>query len=164
MRLRARLRINAGENTGTHGAGIAQATGQRPSVDTADADNLLLVEIVVEAPLGTKVGDHPRRIANYEASNPELRGFEIFVIHSGDPDVRRRHHDDLARVAGVAQRLLVAGHSGGEYSLADRGSAGAVGVAGVASAVFEDEHCSFVAFHRGSIRVCHWRCFLLGKS
>ena len=46
-------------------------------------------------------------------------GLVVLVVDAGVADVRRGHDDDLAVVAGVGERLLVAGHPGGEHRLAD---------------------------------------------
>ena len=61
----------------------------------------------------------PGRVAHDVAGDPDPARLAVLVVHAGVADVRRGHHDDLAVVGGVGQRLLVAGHAGGEHGLAE---------------------------------------------
>ena len=63
-----------------------------------------------------------------------------FISQSIATDVRRGHDDDLLVVAGVGQRLLVAGHAGGEDRLAGRGADRAVGAALERAPVLQHQH------------------------
>src|SRR6185295_20317712 len=58
----------------------------------------------------------------------------------GVADVRGGHHDDLAVVRRVGERLLVAGHAGVEHRLAEGLPHGPVGAAAEGAAVLQDEY------------------------
>ena len=60
------------------------------------------------------------RVAHDVAGDPDPAGLGVLVVDAGVADVRRGHHDDLAVVRRVGERLLVAGHAGGEDRLAER--------------------------------------------
>ena len=51
--------IRSRENTRAHHACVAEPTGDRSCVDSADADDVLRGEIVIEAAVGAMVGHHP---------------------------------------------------------------------------------------------------------
>ena len=90
------------------------------------------------------------------------RGLGVLVVDAGVADVRGGHDDDLAVVGGVGQRLLVAGHAGGEDGLAEGLPHRAVGAAAEGAAVLQDEyggrggrpgggrHCA-PSFRRGAV-------------
>src|SRR3546814_6656607 len=98
-----------------------------------------LFRSVVEGLLRAPVRHHPRGIAHDVARDPDAARFGVFGVHAGVADVRRRLQDDLSRVRGVGERLLVAGHTGGEDDLAERGATRAVCAAWIAGAVLEDQ-------------------------
>src|SRR6185295_4069825 len=58
----------------------------------------------------------------------------------GVADVRGGHHDDLAVVRRVGERLLVAGHAGVEHRHAEGLPHGPVGAAAEGAAVLQDEY------------------------
>ena len=63
----------------------------------------------------------------------------LCLAHAVVADVRRRHDDDLPRVGGIRQDLLVAAHRRVEDDLAERRTRPADRLAAVGGAVFEDE-------------------------
>ena len=139
---REQLRPDVGElaaDADPHGAAVAQVAGQRPGVDAADADDALGDQLVVQAAGGPPVRRAAGRVADDEAGDPHLPALVVLAVHAGVADVRGGHDDDLAVVAGVGQRLLVAGHAGGEDRLADRRPDRAVGLAPERPAVLEHE-------------------------
>ena len=82
---------------------------------------------------------HPGGVADDVAGDPDPARLGVLVVDAGVADVRRGHHHDLAVVGRVGQRLLVAGHAGGEDRLAEGLALGAVGLAAEGAAVLEDE-------------------------
>ena len=122
-----------------HRAAVAQVPGQRAGVDAADADDALLDQLVVQAAGRPPVGRAAGRVADDEAGDPHPAALVVLAVHAGVADVRGGHHDDLAVVAGVGQRLLVAGHPGGEDRLADRRPDRAVGLAPERPSVLQDQ-------------------------
>ena len=99
--------------------------GQRPRVDTGDADPSRLAH-----PLGKtlaraivrRLGDH---FAHQATERMRLARFDVFVISAYIADVRESEGDDLPGVARVGHHFLVAGHRGVEAKLADRFAFGA---------------------------------------
>ena len=99
-----------------------------------------VAQLVVEACAGERQLDgHPGGVADDVPGHPDPAGLGVLVVHAGVADVRGGHHDDLAVVRRVGQRLLVAGHAGGEDGLAEGLALGAEGLAAEGAAVLEDE-------------------------
>ena len=94
---------------------------------------------VVERLVGPPVRHHARRVAHDVARHPDAPGLGVFAVHAGVADVRSGLQHDLARVRGVGEGLLVAGHAGGEDRFAEGRAARAVGAPVVAGAVLEHE-------------------------
>ena len=109
----------AGEHADPHRAALAQVPGQRAGVDPADADHALGDQVVLQRALRAPAGGPHRGVAHDVAGDPDPARLVVLVVDAGVADVRRGHDDDLPVVAGVGQRLLVAGHAGGEDGLAD---------------------------------------------
>ena len=82
--------------------------------------------------LGTRAG-----IADDVPGHPDAARLGVVGVDAGVADVRGGHHDDLTVVRRVGQRLLVAGHPGGEHRLADRLPRGTVRLAAEGPAVLE---------------------------
>lgn len=133
------LGVLAGEHARTHGAARAQAAGQGAGVDALNTDDALLDELLVEGALGTPVGGDAGGVTHHVAGNPNLAGLGVGGVHAGVADVRSGLNHNLTRVGGVGEGLLVAGHAGGEYYLAQGCAGCAVAVAAVDGAVLEDE-------------------------
>src|SRR5690606_32546095 len=129
--LGVQCRVLAREDARAHRARVAQATGDRARVDTADADDVAAHELVVEAAGRPVVGDDPGGVAHDEARDPDALRLGVFLVDARVADVRRRHDDDLPGVARIRQGLLVAGHAGREDGLAEGATARAVGPARV---------------------------------
>ena len=131
----------AGEDPDAHRAPLAQVPGERAGVDAADADDSVRAQLVVEGPPAPASCDgRRRRVAHDVAGDPDPPGLRVLVVDAGVADVRRGLHHDLPVVGGIGQRLLVAGHPGGEDRLAEGGADGAVGLPAERPAVLEDEH------------------------
>src|SRR5690606_14527057 len=122
----------------THRAGVAEPAGDRPGVDAGDPDDPEALELLVERARRAVVRDDAGGVADGVAGDPDLRGLLVLAGDARVADVRRRHDDDLPRVARVGDRLLVAGHAGREDDLTEALADGAVGDALVAAAVLED--------------------------
>ena len=121
-----------------HRTALAQVAGQRTGVDAADADDALVAQVVVQAAHAAPAGRDAGRVAHDVAGDPDAGGLGVLVVHAGVADVRGRHHDDLAVVAGVGQRLLVAGHAGGEDRLAEGLALGSERLTAKGATVLED--------------------------
>ncbi len=102
-----------------HGAPLAQVPGQGARVDAGHPDDAGVSELVVEVAPGPPRRRAGRRVAYDEATHPDAVGLGVLVVDPGVADVRRGHHDHLAVVGRVGQRLLVAGHAGVEHRLAE---------------------------------------------
>jgi hypothetical protein len=122
-----------------HRAALTQVPGQRAGVDARDADHAVGLQLVVEAALGPPAGGHPGRVAHDVAGHPDPGGLLVLVVDAGVADVRGGHHDDLAVVGRVGERLLVAGHAGVEDRLTERLAVGAVALASEGATVLEDQ-------------------------
>ncbi len=122
-----------------HRAALAQVPGQRPGVHAADADDALgrepLTEVAGRAPVGRAAG----RVADHVAGDPDPVGLVILGVDAGVADLRRGLHHDLPVVGRVGQRLLIAGHAGGEHGLTERLAGRAVGLTDERPPVLEHE-------------------------
>ena len=76
-------------------------------------------ELVLQVAGGAPVRRPPGRVAHDVAGDPDPVRLVVLVVDAGVADVRRGLHDDLPVVGRVGQRLLVAGHAGGEDGLAE---------------------------------------------
>ena len=90
---------------------------------------------------GPPVRGPRRRVAHGVAGDPDLVAatLGVLVVPAGVADLRRGGDHDLAVIAGVGQRLLVARHAGGEHRLAERLADRAERCAGEDPAVLEDQ-------------------------
>ena len=129
----------SGEDTDAHGAAFAQVSGQRAGVDAADTHDALLDQLVLEGAPGAPAGGPNGRVAHDVAGDPDAAGLVVLVVDAGVADVRCGHDDDLAVVARVGQRLLVAAHAGGEHGLTNGLADRSVGVTTECAAVLQDE-------------------------
>jgi hypothetical protein len=111
-----------------HRAAFAQVAGQGAGVDAADADDALggepLTEVAGRAPVRRPAG----RVADHVAGHPDPVRLVVLGVDAGVADLRRGLHDDLPVVRRIGQRLLVAGHAGGEHGLTEGLPLGAVGL------------------------------------
>ena len=95
-----------------------QVLGQGAGVDLADADDPGLDEIAVQLARGAPGGRRQRHLAHDEARDLRARRLDVLAVDAVVPDVRVGHRDDLARVGGIGQDLLVAGQRRVEDDLA----------------------------------------------
>ena len=113
-------RSSVAEDADPHRAALAQVAGERAGVDAADADDALRRRARRRACAALRQFDATReRVAHDVAGDPDPARLRVLVVHAGVADVRRGHDDDLAVVRRVGERLLVAGHAGGEDGLAE---------------------------------------------
>ena len=63
--------IGTGKDAGPHRASIAKSPGDGTGIDAADADDSLLDELVVEAPVRAMVRDNARRVPHCETRDPD---------------------------------------------------------------------------------------------
>ena len=132
----------SGEHPGLHRTEAAQVAHHRAGVDARDADDALPDQFVLEGSGGPPVGRPRRRVAHGVTGDPDLvaAAFGVLVVPAGVADLRRGGDHDLAVIARVGQRLLVARHAGGEHRLAKRLADGAERGAGEDPAVVEDQN------------------------
>src|SRR5690606_25926730 len=128
-----------GEDARAHDTAVAQPTGERAGVDVADADHALVAQLVLELAHRAPARRAPGGFADDQTGDPHPVGLGVLVVDAGVADVRGGHRDDLPVVGGVGDRLLVAGHRGGEDDLPDGPSLGSVGTAREDVAVLPDE-------------------------
>src|SRR5690606_21863894 len=99
---------------------FAQVAGERAGVDAADADHALGGQPVGQRAGGPPAGGDACRVAHDVAGDPDPVGLVVLVVDPGVADVRGGLHHHLPVVGRVGERLLVAGHAGGEDRLAER--------------------------------------------
>ena len=109
-------------------------------VDVADAHDAVVDERIIEAACGAPVAHIDAGVAHHISSDPNARGLRVAGVHTGVADVREGLHHDLAVVARIGKRLLIAGHGRGEHNLSTGGPNGAVWFTDVDLPIFEDEH------------------------
>ena len=134
------------EDAAAHRPAVAQVADQGAGVDAADPRRAGHVEPVEPAALGGGGVLAVLRVAHHDPA-----GVDGFGLHrrAGDAvvaDQRVGEDDDLARVGGVGDRLLVAGHRGVEDDLADRLAGVADEIAVEAEPVLEQQVCGFGRF------------------
>ena len=114
------VRLKAlGVDDAVHDALAAQLAGQTAGVDAGEADNLLRLEVLVERYLAAPVGRIFAHLAHDEAGDPALARLVVVKVDAVVADERVGHGNDLTVVGRVGQDLLIAGHAGVEYDLAD---------------------------------------------
>ncbi len=136
-----RTQRSTGEHAGLHRPPLAQVPDQRAGVDPRHADDPLRLERVVQRPARPPARRRPRRVAHDVAGHLDAARLVVLVVPAGVADLRRGRDDDLAVVAGVGERLLVAGHRGAEHRLAQALPGGAVALAAEDPAVLEHQKC-----------------------
>src|SRR5208283_5509908 len=82
-------------------------------------------QILGKGALRAPIADHGGKLANDEASDVRLPGFDIHRVDAVIANEGTGHGDDLAFVRRIGQNLLVAGHAGVETNLAAGLGAGA---------------------------------------
>src|SRR5690606_39946686 len=92
-------------------------------------------------------------VAHDQAGGPHLAGLVVLRGAAGAADVGIGQGDDLARVRGVGEDFLVAGHGRVEHDLADGKAGRADGYAFEDGAVLEREDCRW-----GHWRAPTWGC------
>ena len=110
-----------GEHPGRHGAPGAQMADDGAGIHTGDTDDALTNQFILEGPGGPPVRRARGRIAHDIAGHPDpvVAALAVLLVPAGIADLRRGGDDDLAVIAGIGERLLVARHPGGEHRLAE---------------------------------------------
>ncbi len=135
------LAVRAGRgDPAAHGSPFAQVPGESPGIDSADADDPLAIQFVVQTARRPPGRRPARGVADHVPGHPDPLRLGVLVVDPGVADVRRGLHHDLAVVGRVGQRLLITGHPGGEDGLTDRLTAHAVRVAAERAAVLQHEN------------------------
>jgi hypothetical protein len=89
-------------------------------VDVLDADNVVSLQVIVEALRRAPVRDDAARLAHDKTFDPRLARFDIGFVDTVVSDQRISHADDLTGVARVGQNLLISAHRCVENHLAER--------------------------------------------
>jgi len=94
----------------------------RPGVDAGDPDHVLANQRVLQRAGGPPVGCQRRRVTHRIPGDPDLVAatFAVLVVPTGVADLGRSGHHDLPVITRIGQRLLIAGHAGGEHGFAQR--------------------------------------------
>src|SRR5690606_33269597 len=93
--------FRAGEDPGPHGAAFAQVAGERAGAAQGDADDALVLQVVVERAGGPPARHHPGGLAHDVSGDPDAGRLRVLVVDAGVADVGGGHGDDLAVVGGV---------------------------------------------------------------
>src|SRR5690606_8608176 len=120
LRLRGRLQrrlVGVAEGP-RHRAGLADVPGEAAGVDARDAGHAVGAQVVVEAPGRPPARRAPSQLAHDDAPDEGAAALVVPVVGAVVADVRVGEGDDLPRVAGVGQHLLVAGEHRVEHDLA----------------------------------------------
>ena len=129
------------EDTAAHRALVADVLDQRPRVEVGDRRDAAVAQPRQPAELGSRgvvaidARPHDRR-ACVDAIGLHRRLGDAVVA-----DLRKGEGDQLAQVAGIGHRLLVARHRGREHDLADGVGVGAAGEPVEPGAVLEQHVC-----------------------
>ena len=117
---------------GDHGVGhalLADQAGESPGVDAGKPDDAARLQPLVEMAAGAEIGRAGDGGMQDDAARAgrggQIDGLDVLVIRADVADVRKRERDDLTRIGGIGEDLLVAGHCGVEADLADRMAGGA---------------------------------------
>jgi hypothetical protein len=111
--------------------------GEPPRVDPLQNWDAGLGEPVAQALSRPPVRGMTRELTHNDAADLRRRGLRVLRVDPVVADHRRGHHDDLAQIAGVGERFLVAGEIGGEDDLTECRIDGSSGGTGEPAAVFE---------------------------
>ena len=136
----ARLGLGCGarEDAAAHRAGVADVAHQRARVDTGDARDAAVAQPVQPAALRARRVLAVDRRAHDQPARVDRVGLHRLGRDPVVADVRVGEGDDLAAVAGVGDRLLVARHRRVEDDLAGHGARRAARLAVEARAVLEE--------------------------
>ena len=115
-----RVHVGAGEDATALGALVANDSRELTRVDIRYRDRSAAAEIVLQAALRAPVADGHGQIANDQAGGVDRRRLEVRGIGAGIADVGIGQGDDLAKIGGVVEDFLVAGHGGVENHFTDR--------------------------------------------
>ena len=126
----------AGEHP-CHRPADPQPPHQRPGIDAGNADDSGSGEVVAKGASGGEITGDPARLAHHEAGHLQPAALHVGGVHAVVADLRRRHRQDLAPVAGVGEDFLVAGHRGIETDLPRHGADAAERIAHVHRAVLK---------------------------
>src|SRR5438105_3065177 len=99
----------------------------RSRIQTLDGDGPSLGEQGAERLLGSPIAGHFASFSNDKSARLDAIRLKIVLVDPVVADEGIGQKDDLARIARVAENLLVAGHSRIENDLADGNSFGAEG-------------------------------------
>src|SRR3954467_13309535 len=132
----------SGKHASLHRAEAAQMSHYGTGIDARNADDLLADQFILERAGGAPVRGTRRRVAHRIAGHPDLVAatLGVLVVPPGVADLGRGGHHDLPVIARVGQGFLVAGHTGGEDSLAQRLPDGSERGAGEDAAILEHQH------------------------
>jgi hypothetical protein len=129
----------SGEDADAHGTTLAQVSGQRSRVDTADADDSRLDQLILKRAPRAPAGGPNGRVAHDVTGDPDAGRLVVLIIDAGVADVRRGHHHDLAVIARVGQRLLVTAHACREHGFTNGLTNRSIGGAHKCAAILQNQ-------------------------
>ncbi len=109
------------------GADVAR---QRPRIDAGNAGDALHLQPLIEVVRSAEVRGVGDILAQDEAGNAGLLGFDIFHIGADIADMREGEGDDLPGIARVGEDFLIAGHRRVEADFPGGDALGADAMAG----------------------------------
>ena len=107
-----------GDDAAVLRAALAQDARQLARVDVGDADDVRLAQISRQILRAAPVRREARQIADDEPGGENAPRLRVVGIDADVADVRIRQRDDLTRIRGIGEDLLVAGHRRVEHDLA----------------------------------------------
>jgi hypothetical protein len=140
--------LGQGGDDAALGSMRTQMPGERARVQLADPHDALLVEISVQLAGGAPRGGDRGDLAHHEAGHLGLGRLHVVAVHPVVADVGIGHRDDLPRVRGIGEHLLVAAQGGVEDHLARGLRRPAEGAAGEQRAVLQGQDRAGGAAHR----------------
>ena len=119
-----------GDESG-HYSASAEAAGDGPCIDAADAGNVLGQQVLVEGHPAFAVAGKVAMLPDDEAADLDAAGLDVLGVDPVVPDQWIGEGDQLAGVRGVGEDFLVPGHAGVENHLAPGETDGTEGLAPV---------------------------------
>ena len=120
---------------------FAQQARQAARINPGDADQFVAAHEFRQRLGRAEIAVRQRQIADHETGGIDTAGFHVLGIGPGVADVGIGERDDLARVGGIAEDFLVAGHGGVEHHLAHRLPRNANGLPVEQRAIFQCQQC-----------------------
>ena len=149
-----------GGEDSVHDAVLADALGEGAGVDAVEADDVLTLQVSVEAGAAAEVGWQIAWVLDDVAAQGWRLRFKIFRDDADVADEREGLENDLTVVAWVGQGFQVASHGGGEDEFGHDGAFGAERFSLENGAVFEAEVSFFTQMIRAPLFIVIHCCLI----